>query len=316
MIYIGGTMEITWSKITNNPSKIDLFSHDQYFRISSEIGSHILGSGFEDKLKSYALVVIKPESTIFHRAKKIVELIENEGFKLVFFLNKTMSRTECIELWRYQWNAASSMRMLISSKLTSYCPSYFLIFEAPKTLTEIASTHLSRLKGSAIESQRNEGHFRSILQPINRMLNYLHVSDEPADVIREIGVLLDWDMQLKLYHDLNNQVTIPTDHILSTIDETFNSLIDPITALNNLNNQVDERKKYGNLIEQQWCDRVTHDINAALLNGKKLNLSFFNHLQLLGMLEWSLELLLIATTFIEYESNQEKMLAYKFTEGE
>lgn len=50
---------------------------------------------------------------------------------------------------------------------------------------------LQQFKGPTLPRQRAAHHLRAGLGPPNRLLNFVHAADEPADVLREVGLLLD-----------------------------------------------------------------------------------------------------------------------------
>jgi hypothetical protein len=54
-----------------------------------------------------------------------------------------------------------------------------------------ASVRLADFKGSSDPAKVQPGQLRALLRPPNRVINFIHVADEPADVIRELGILLD-----------------------------------------------------------------------------------------------------------------------------
>ncbi|MFG3756480.1 hypothetical protein, partial [Klebsiella pneumoniae] len=45
--------------------------------------------------------------------------------------------------------------------------------------------------GPTMPAQRQPGQIRYRLGPDNRLLNFVHAADEPADVLRELGLLFD-----------------------------------------------------------------------------------------------------------------------------
>jgi hypothetical protein len=54
-----------------------------------------------------------------------------------------------------------------------------------------AAVHLSSLKGKADMSQQAPDSLRGILKRPNRLCSLIHCADEPADLIRELNLLMD-----------------------------------------------------------------------------------------------------------------------------
>jgi hypothetical protein len=50
---------------------------------------------------------------------------------------------------------------------------------------------LSELKGSASKPNGDGTRMRELLGMPNRLLNFVHIADEPADIIRELGIVFD-----------------------------------------------------------------------------------------------------------------------------
>jgi hypothetical protein len=54
-----------------------------------------------------------------------------------------------------------------------------------------ATVRLAGLKGTADVARQRPGSLRHMLAQPNRVLSFVHVADEPADIVRELGLLLD-----------------------------------------------------------------------------------------------------------------------------
>lgn len=102
-----------------------------------------------------------------------------------------------------------------------YClgDALFMIFE--DTLSNLdmpASARLHRLKGASEERLRSKDSLRSIIKIPNGVIRFFHISDEPADIIREIGIMFNREERLKIYKDLiNENYSINNDELFNTI---------------------------------------------------------------------------------------------------
>jgi hypothetical protein len=67
---------------------------------------------------------------------------------------------------------------------------YMLLRDETRRACAPATVHLNYLKGTAIPGRRRPYHLRTLAgPPIATGFSYLHISDEPADVLREMRVL-------------------------------------------------------------------------------------------------------------------------------
>lgn len=153
-----------WTELSSNTSKIEAFVEDPYFHESWTLGRMVLGDDTLIKqLKQHALILIKPEAFEFGKATELLRILEEEQFTPVYITRKVLSRNECIDLWHYQWHAASCARQITSQLLMSSSASIIVILHTNRELAMPASTYISDRKGPAVESRRHPYHIRSIL---------------------------------------------------------------------------------------------------------------------------------------------------------
>jgi hypothetical protein len=94
-------------------------------------------------------------------------------------------------LWRYQLTSATLDRLAVNELLLGAGPALFLLLRSEPGHELPGAVRLSTLKGSATLEAQKPGTLRSLLGQPNRVLSYVHVADEPADVLRELGLLFD-----------------------------------------------------------------------------------------------------------------------------
>lgn len=304
--------EVDWGSLTKSNNKIELFKKDQYFHLSHQVGANILKDKLYEVLQNHALILIKPESIYLEKVELVLKLVEDYGYEPVFFSFKRITDIKCLELWKYQWPGASFLRMLVSQKLMSISDSLVVILKAPKSLNEWASTAFSKLKGSAIESERKAYHIRTVLKPINRMLNYIHASDEPSDVMRELGVLFSWDELINIYTTLQSGKKCSFHEIAAGNKAGAATLAKEINPYNEIQTfktsliTLNGIYKGGENLE--IYKKVIKKLDDVIKGEDYLDFSFFENLSNLGILTWSWQLVIIATTFIEHESGNRKLL--------
>jgi len=96
-------------------------------------------------------------------------------------------------LWRYALGRYTDERMAILGRLLCQAPSLYLLVEAHSSHSRLpTAVRLTDFKGEALPSQRKSGSLRAVLAGVqSAMLNFVHTADEPADVVRELGLLFD-----------------------------------------------------------------------------------------------------------------------------
>lgn len=185
------TAGIQWHNLTRSDRKRQIFQVDADFRYAvHRIRS--AGLSVERIAYDYGLILLKPETFYGRVVADGLAFLEAKGFEVAWgrfgeFNNSIISR-----VWRYHFNAATPCRLdLIFDVLRRRPIGVFLIrqrgAELPTTLL------LSAVKGSGLSEKRDPQSLRGFFKGANSFLNFVHVSDEPADVLREIPALLDQD---------------------------------------------------------------------------------------------------------------------------
>lgn len=179
-----------WLRLTSSGEKIRLYAIESYFRESWLDACDILGEDKFQVLQTVAAVMFKPEAVVSRRIRPAIELLMGRGFIPVMALRLRLNRHTSREMWRYQWDAATLDRLALSDQLTTATDSLWVVLrDAAPSIEVPASVRLAGLKGSPQVHERKPEDLRSRLGSPNRMLTFLHVADEPADTVRELGIL-------------------------------------------------------------------------------------------------------------------------------
>jgi hypothetical protein len=188
---------VPWSGLTRIDIKAKLYERETYFREGLADARMMLGEGFTDLVRRAALLMVKPDGLMAGKAAQIVDYIERNGFSIVAFETPTLQRFHWRELWRFQLTSATLDRLAVND-LVFKRPSLVLMLRYQGELDIPATVHLSVLKGvSDIALQAPHCLRRLIGQP-NRIFSFFHVADEPADLLREVVILLDTPQRQKL----------------------------------------------------------------------------------------------------------------------
>jgi hypothetical protein len=179
-----------WAHLTRLPLKAQLYRRETWFRDGLTDAVEVLGEHMPSVLRRAALLVVKPDGLVAGKAAVATEFLRERGFELAAVETPTFDRFVWRELWRYQLTCATLDRLAVNEIVLSGC-ALLLALRHSGELRVPASVWLSSLKGPAdVTAQTPDCLRRRLAQP-NRVLSYIHVSDEPADVLRELAILLD-----------------------------------------------------------------------------------------------------------------------------
>jgi hypothetical protein len=192
-----------WQWLTAAPQKPPLFRGDLYFRESWADAVDVLAARLPEALQRFALLNVKPDAVVGRRMRRILDFALAQGFRPLCASPLQLTRHSMRELWRYDWDIYPVDRLAFCSYWYTSADILMFIFEdaAPSAMTP-ASVRLSRLKGSSLPEQRRASDLRSVLGSPNKVLNFVHVADDPADMVRELGIFLDRGQRRALWRDL------------------------------------------------------------------------------------------------------------------
>lgn len=188
-----------WNQLTRMPSKSSLYQHDIYFRESLADARRMLTPGKPHVLACHATILVKPDAIVGGRVRALCSFLQEMGLEPIFWTPIPVGRLAARELWRYQWSAATLDRVALSDRLFAVCDSVFMLLRGEATHPAPASVRLSATKGSPLPQERSPHELRAVLDSPNRMLTFVHVADEPADVVRDIGVLFERLERMDIY---------------------------------------------------------------------------------------------------------------------
>lgn len=185
--------------LTQLQEKEILYGSDVYFQEAWEDLESVAGGRAVSLAREHTVVVIKPEAIVGRRADVVLAWLASNGFRICRAIEVQLSRHIGRALWTYQWNIASRERKDACDLLLEAAPALLLIVARPEGVVETAATYFSRLKGPADPRRRTAGQLREILGATCTQMNFVHSADEPADVVREISVLLAPQQRRQLF---------------------------------------------------------------------------------------------------------------------
>jgi hypothetical protein len=178
------------TSFTRSPIKAKLYRHETYFREGLADARQVLGAGATDALLKSALLVIKPEGLAGGKATTVVNFVRDHGFSITAVELPRLSRFQWRELWRYQLAAATLDRLAVNDLILQN-QALMLLLRHDGMLDVPATVWLASLKGPSDVALQPSDCLRKLLAQPNRLFSFFHVSDEPADILREIAILLD-----------------------------------------------------------------------------------------------------------------------------
>ncbi|MFL6161958.1 MAG: nucleoside-diphosphate kinase [Jatrophihabitantaceae bacterium] len=181
------------------PDKRALFAADTYFR---ECWEDLLEAFVEPEheLPELATITFKPDAFAGQVVEPALRWLVAKGFRVVAARQVMFDRLTIRGIWYYQWNIASRDRKDVVDELLGAGPSLLVALQLPGRPD--ATRHLSRIKGPAVPAHRRRGQLRHALASPNTLLNFVHTADEPADLVRELGVFFPSNCRRELLAEL------------------------------------------------------------------------------------------------------------------
>jgi nucleoside diphosphate kinase len=173
------------------PMKRRFYGLDLYFREGWEDLTAV-GSAEEVRswLECHTLLLCKPDAVAGRELEAVFSWLARQGATVVAAEVVAGDRHVIRALWEFQWNIATRDRRDVTELFMALAPMLLLVVRMPEDALP-AAVRVADLKGSANVSDRAPHQLRSSLTTVNYILNGVHSPDEPADVVRELSVLLD-----------------------------------------------------------------------------------------------------------------------------
>ena len=181
-----------WRALTAVEQKYREFSVESYVRESWVQATRVLGDGTPASLQRIAMLVLKPDCIAGRKGIETLDYMREHGFRPVVAEVFRYDRHKAREIWRFQWNIATLDRLQLGDLLHTATDALIVLFVDERGEPGVpGSVRLAGLKGSSLPWERKDFHLRTRLGALNRMVVFTHCSDEPVDIIRELGILLD-----------------------------------------------------------------------------------------------------------------------------
>jgi nucleoside diphosphate kinase len=183
-------VELPWERLTQSVVKCEVLAVDLYLREAWQQAALVLDD-VVDVLAPLALLMFKPDAVAGRRVRATIEFCERNGFEPIAFADAELTRHSIRELWRYNWDVYTTDRLAMCDHLyTANASALMLLRDERFDGVVPGSVRLAALKGSSDPNARDGTDLRSNLGVTNRVMNFVHVADEPVDIVRELGILV------------------------------------------------------------------------------------------------------------------------------
>lgn len=211
----------TWLSLTVIDEKRQLFADETYFRESWAAAGEALGPNTLSVVQSVAVLVIQPDCIASRKVETCLDYFAAHEFTPVMIEPVQFNRHHIRELWRYQMPISTLDSITLAELVCTKTQSLLVFFADLVAEPEVpASTRMTPLKGSAREEKRRPNTLRSVLECPNPNIVLVHASDEPVDVVRELGILFDHETLVDLYGRLARGLAdlVPADTVTPVAD--------------------------------------------------------------------------------------------------
>jgi hypothetical protein len=187
--------------LTKLPAKAEAFAADIYFR---EPWSELLGRwplpALPAQLWDLAGLILKPEAMMTGNALLGLELIRDMGGDIIFVAPVTFTRRSIRDEWRYQINKATTERIAAMDLVLQGADALYVLMRRPPAATWPAVLEVAAMKGPSDPATRSVDHLRRRIGGVqDPLVNFIHSPDEPADLIRQWGVLFPAKVRQDIY---------------------------------------------------------------------------------------------------------------------
>jgi hypothetical protein len=176
---------------TRLSEKRRLYADETFFREGWADIIAIFGDATPWFLTQCANVMVKPDGIVGRVVEPVLQHLADHRVDVLAAELVPFDRALVRLLWQFKQNVATLDRLEVLDRLQSACPSLFLLVGAAAEDDVPLSVRLTAIKGPAKLAGRRPEHLRSQLGVHNRFLNVVHSADEPADHVRELGLLFD-----------------------------------------------------------------------------------------------------------------------------
>jgi hypothetical protein len=194
-----------------------LYTSDVYFRETWAM----LAKRWEDpcsQLWPLAGIVLKPDGVVTRSGPKALRILREEGFVPAAFQRFRFDRHIMRTSWRFHVPVPDLDRLRIVDRLMTATDSLFVLVRDSVGEGVPGTIRLTKLKGGALKEGRDKRHLRERLGVEHSLMTLVHAIDEPADLVRDLGVYFTIPQRIDILEQLEG------DGIEEALDRTLEDL--------------------------------------------------------------------------------------------
>ncbi|WP_411139263.1 hypothetical protein [Streptomyces sp. C10] len=190
------TQDFCGQELTTYADKTRLYSAEAILRESlyalaaaGDLDDASLGA----RLRAVGLAVFRPDAIAHGKIADALAYFARLGARPTYCTTTRITSHMVREVWRYQLNVASGERIGLLDLLFEATPSIVVMFTAEAGVPVPCAALMADSKGEADPGVREGWELRSHLNSPHRIEVYMHIADEPVDVVRDGGIILGPD---------------------------------------------------------------------------------------------------------------------------
>ena len=178
--------------LSKNLFKHYYYNQDPHYREGLAIVKNMLnGDSFRDLLWNHSMLIIRPDAFWLGEPVLALPILVRHGLFPVAWREVKISGSAADSWWRYQANVMTPERIKLIRRLLKFDSSMLILLRDCSTRNCPSTVHLTYLKGPSLAVKREPWQLRAAVGANHgNILSYIHASDEPADMLREMCLLL------------------------------------------------------------------------------------------------------------------------------
>ena len=256
----------------------------------SQLFCQSFGLNYPQCLNKFALCVLKPECLVLNRVHQALSEFKKLGYVPIFIRIKKLTQNQVFSLWKYGWEKADLTRIILNCVTMEWNNSAVLILQNDAPHCSDSCRKLNTQKDRDLNS---EGYsIRERLGAINKYINFIHISDNTEEMIRELPILLELDEIICLMH------TIKSNKTLSVVE--LSDIFNPFIG----NCRIESTEKCVNSFLRSIENQTSTKTFALLKEScvlKRIPSNLFLKLYREGMIEWNWNNILLFTEYTTFK---------------
>lgn len=179
--------------LCEDPVKRERYANDSFFEAGLR-AYHRSDTAFDLLVGRSAVVVFTPGCLAAGQLGAGLETLRVAGYEPVYARLFRFSQREVTDVWRYQLDTFTPERWKLIVGVLLAGPSLLLVLRRRRVdatgADGSACAHVKALKGPSDPVLARPDQLRRALGGMNKIINLVHSSEEPADALRESAILL------------------------------------------------------------------------------------------------------------------------------